>query len=303
MAPPSNRRPGYDRKAQYGVFAGYVVAVAGAMAALLLVILSRADPAGFAVLRAGLAEITRPVSGGLRSVIFTLGNVDEIVGAYLNAGEQNIRLRREVDATRTRLIEAEAVRQENRRLKRLLNLVEQNEGIVATGHLISSSASNSRRIARLDVGSRQGVQAGMPVRAPEGLVGRVLWTGLNTADVLLTVDGENVVPVRRIRDNIPGIAHGLGDGTIEVRALNVEHNPFKPGDIFVTSGIGGIYRPNIPVAVVARLAGDRAVAIPLANPGRVELIAVQNSFQSQEALAPLKPDRGNDAPAAPDAAP
>jgi rod shape-determining protein MreC len=286
MAPPRKRRPGYDRKAQYGLFASYVIAITGAIAALFVVILSAADPAGFTVLRGAVAEVTRPVSSTMRSAVLTVGSLDEIIAAYFNAGHQNITLRREVDANRTRLIEAEAILQENVRLKKLLRLVDEDEGVVATGRLISSSSTNSRRLARLDIGARQGVATGMPVRAPEGLVGRVLWTSANTADVLLLVDAENVVPVRRTRDNIPALSRGLDDGTVEIRALNADRNPFRPGDIFVTSGIGGIYRPNIPVAVVARVAGDYAVAIPLANPGRAELVAVQHPFHRPEALAP-----------------
>jgi rod shape-determining protein MreC len=285
MAPPRKRRPGYDRKAQYGLFASYVVAITGAIAALLLVVVSAADPAGFAILRAGLAEVTRPISATTRSLVLTIGSLDEIAAAYINAGTQNVSLRREVETTRTRLIEADAISQENIRLKRLLHLANEEGDVIASGRLVSSSSSSSRRIARLDIGSRNGVQAGMPVRAAEGLVGRVLWAGPNTADILLIVDGENVVPVRRAKDNIPGLSRGLDDGTLEIRALNAERNPFKPGDIFVTSGIGGIYRPNIPVAIVARIEGDRAVAIPLANPGRVELVVVQRTFQSAEVRA------------------
>ena len=280
MAPPAKRRPGYDRKAQYGLFASYVIAVGGVIAALLLLVLSAADPAGFSVLRGAIAEITRPISSGLRSAVTTIGNLDEIVSAYVRAGSQNVGLRRQIDATRTKLIEAEAIKQENARLKDLLDLVERTDDIVTAGRLISSSSSNSRRLARMDVGSRRGVQPGMPVRAPEGLVGRVLWTSPNAADVLLIIDEQNVVPVRRTRDNIPAIAHGLGDGTLEIRALNADRNPFRPGDVFVTSGIGGIYRPNIPVAVAARTARDRTVAIPLANPGRVELVAVERTYQT-----------------------
>lgn len=305
MAPPRKRRPGYDRKAQYGLFASYVIAITGALAALLLVIVSAADPAGFSVLRAGVAEVTRPVSASLRVMVRTIGNLDEIVSAYINAGGQNLALRRQVDATRTKLIEADAIKQENIRLKRLLGLADEEGDVVASGRLIASTTSSSRRIARLDIGSRKGVQAGMPVRAAEGLVGRVLWAGLNTADILLLFDGENVVPVRRARDNIPGISRGLDDGTVEVRALNAERNPFKPGDIFVTSGIGGIYRPNIPVAIAARVEGDRAIAIPLANPGRVELVVVQRTFQSAEARAPgatLPPASGGAPPPAGNAA-
>lgn len=297
MAPPSSRRPGYDRKAQYGLFATYVIAIVGAIVSLLLLVVSIADPAGFNALRAAGNEITRPVAAGLRALVMGVGNIDEQIAAYINAGSQNAALRRQVDANRTKLIEADAIRQENIRLKSLLRLTETDAGTVAAGHLINSTASSAARVARLDIGSGNGVQSGMPVRAPEGLVGRVLRTGPNTADVLLLVDEGNVVPVRRTTDNIPGISSGRGDGTVEIRALNTERNPFKPGDIVVTSGIGGIYRPNIPVAIVARLQGDRAIAIPLANPGRVELIVVQRPFRPEEAAPRADPAAGEAPPA------
>ena len=283
MAPPSNRRPGYNRKAQYGLFASYVAAMVGAIAALLLLIISISDPTGFAALRSGAAEVTRPISSSLRALVVGVGNIDEAVSAYISAGSQNSALRRQVEANRTRLIEADAIKQENIRLRRLLRLAEADTGVVAAGHLISSTTSSTARMALLDIGTRDGVMPGMPVRAAEGLVGRILRAGPNSSDVLLLIDEGNVVPVRRTSDNIPGISSGRGDGTLQIRALNTERNPFKPGDIVTTSGIGGVYRANIPVAIVARLEGDRAVAIPLANPSRVELVVVQTQFRPAEA--------------------
>jgi len=282
MAPPGTRRPGYDRKAQYSLFASYVIAIAGALVGLLLLVVSIADPTGFNALRSGAAEVTRPISASLRSVVIGIGNLDETIAAYINAGSQNAALRRQVDTNRTKLIEADAIRQENIRLKRLLRLTETDNGVISAGRLISSTTTSAARMARLDIGRSHGVQPGMPVSAPEGLIGRVLRSGPNTADVLLIIDEGNVVPVRRTSDNIPGISSGRGDGTVEIRALNTESNPFRPGDVLVTSGIGGLYRPNIPVAIVARLEGDRTVAIPLANPSRAELIVVQSPFRPAE---------------------
>jgi rod shape-determining protein MreC len=275
MALDGDRRPGYDRKAQYGLFATYVIAVFGVMVGVLLIFVSIADPSGFSVLRSAVSETTRPISMGLRSLVRGIGNADEVVGAYIKAGSQNAALRRQVDTNRTKLIEADAIRQENIRLKALLKLVNEEQDTVSAGRLISSTSTSNRRVARLDIGSGRGLQPGMPVRAPEGLIGRIITTSPNTADVLLLVDEGNVVPVRRTRDNIPGISRGRNDGTVEIRPLNAERNPFRPGDVLVTSGVGGLYRPNIPVAVVARVAGDVAIALPLANPARVELVAVQ----------------------------
>lgn len=279
MAAPPNRRPGYNRKAQYGLFASYVIAVAGALLGLLLVIISIADPTGFAVIRNTTAEFTRPVSATLRSLVSGIGSADEHILAYIRAGSQNAALRRQVEANRTRLIEAAAIEQENRQLKKLLQMVETEGDQVAAARMITSNASSARRLARLSAGRRQGVVPGQPVRAPDGLVGRVYEAGPNTANVLLLTDPENIVPIRRARDNVAGISTGLGDGSLEIRPLSMGRNPFKPGDVMVTSGTGGLYRPNIPVAIVLRVDGDAAIAVPLANPARADTVIVQHIFQ------------------------
>src|SRR3546814_10349317 len=70
------------------------------------------------------AEITRPVSLTLQGMVSGIGSADEHIVAYVRAGPQNAALRRQVEANRTRIIEAAAIEQENRRLKKLLKLVE-----------------------------------------------------------------------------------------------------------------------------------------------------------------------------------
>jgi rod shape-determining protein MreC len=279
MARPPSRRPGQNRKAQYSLFVSYVVAVTGALAGLLLIIIAMFDPTGFAAIRSAGAEITRPVSSGLKELVSGVGTIDERIAAFYRAGSQNVSLRRQVDINRTRLIEAAAIEQENVRLKKLLKLVEEEKDEVATARLISSSSSSTRRLARLNAGRMQGAYPGMPVRAPEGLIGRIYTAGPNTSDVLLLTDSSNVVPVRRSTDNIAGISTGADDGSLQIKSLSAGRNPFKPGDILVTSGTGGLYQPNIPVAIVVRIAGDDAVAVPLASPARVEMVMVQRPFE------------------------
>lgn len=280
MARPSSRRPGVNRRAQYGLFASYVITIACAIAGLLLVLVSVADPAGFSVLRAGAASITSPVASALKSMVRSFGTIDEQIIAYIDAGSQNAALRRQVEANRVKLIEAEAVAQENSRLKKLLQLTQETDNKVATARMISSSSTISRRLARINTGSVAGVLAGMPVRAPEGLVGRVLIVGPRSADILLLTDSQNIVPVRRARDNIGAISTGRDDGTVEIRPLSAGANPFRPGDIVVTTGTGGIYRPNIPVAIIVALRDGYAIGVPLANPARVELVMVERAYDA-----------------------
>lgn len=290
MVRPAHRRPGQSRKAQYSLFAAYVIAVTGAVAGLLLAILSVVDPVGFAALRVASQEATAPVARVSRSAIGSISGIDDSVSAYVGAGSQNRRLRQDLAEARRRLVATSALEEENRQLKALLKLQETDKSALAHGYLLTSTSTSSRRLALLGIGRNRGVAPGQPVRGSDGLIGRVLSAGPSVAQVLLLTDVENVVPVRRARDGLPALATGRGNGDLDVRTLNIANNPFKPGDILVTSGTGGLYPPNIPVAIVVRRQDDGALARPLADPAKVDAVSV---------LRPYTPDNLDARPTAP----
>ncbi|HEX8532896.1 MAG TPA: rod shape-determining protein MreC [Allosphingosinicella sp.] len=279
MAPPSKRRPGFSRRAQYGLFLGYVIAVAGILFAVMLLVVATIDPRGFAAIRGAALDATTPVSSGGRSIVRLFTGGGESIGNYFNAAATNGQLKRELAATRRRLVEARAIEFENRRLKRLLKLSETVSNRVTTARIVGSSFDSSRRLATLAAGSSDGVRAGQPVRAPEGLIGRVLETGRWASRILLITDGGSNVPVQLVRNGTPAIASGRGDGLIDLKTLEVGESPFKRGDIVVTSGIGGIYPPLVPVAIVIKADRDATVARPLADPARIDFAIVETIYQ------------------------
>jgi len=279
MALPATRRPGFSRRAQYGLFIGYVIAVAGMVIAVLLLAIAIIDPRGFAAIRGAALDASAPVSSGGRSIAGFFGGIGDAIGDYFRAGSQNARLRAELEASRRELLRLRAAEAENRRLFRLLGLAREVEDEVTLARIVGSSFESPRRLATLSAGSSAGVEVGQPVRSPDGLIGRIVETGRWAARVLLVTDGSSNVPVRMVRDGTPAIAVGRGDGTIELRTLEVGENPFRPGDILVTSGVGGIFPPNIPVAEVIRLEGDIALARPIADPARSDFAIVQHAYQ------------------------
>ena len=279
MATPPSRRPGFSRKAQYGLFIGYVIAVAGMIVAVLLLAIAIVDPRGFSAIKGAALDVTAPVTEGGRSVAGFFGGIGGAIGDYFRAGSQNARLRAELEQTRRELVASRTAQAENRRLMRLLGLAGQVEDEVTIARIVGSTFESPRRLATLSAGSAAGVAPGQPVRSPDGLIGRVTETGRWAARVLLVTDGASNVPVRMVRDGTAAIAVGRGDGTIELRTLEVGENPFRPGDILVTSGVGGIFPPNVPVATVLRIEGDTAIARPLADPARVDYAIVQHAYQ------------------------
>jgi rod shape-determining protein MreC len=284
MAPPSPRRPGFSRRVQFSLFAGYVFAIIGAIFALLLIVTARFDPAGHAALQSIMTDVTSPVSSILRASVNTVKDLGGGTAAYFDAASKNRAMSQELKLARRKLIESDANALENRRLKRLLAIVEQQKARPVTARIVSSSATSSRRYATLAAGAAQGVEVGQPVRAADGLVGRIVQRGQYASRVLLIIDSETIVPVKRVSDGVPALAIGLGDGRIELRTLAAGTNPFKVGDVFVTSGIGGIYAPGIPVAVGVKRTRDTTFGRPLASPASLDFAMVEPVY-----IAPLPP--------------
>lgn len=290
MAPPSTRRTGFSRRAQYTTFFGYIAAIAGALVGAIFLIVSIYDREAFSGLRGVAGDVAKPAAVTAATTrTGSQGLVDTIEG-YFFAATKNAELKREAEVTRVKLVEARALAEENRRLKALLGLMQDDPKPVATARIVGSTSASSRRFALISAGRAQGVAIGMPVRSPMGLVGRVLEVGHNSARVLLVTDTESVVPVRRASDGVPGFANGRGDGTLQIRLISLGINPLKKGDTFVTSGSGGLYRPGTAIAVVSQLTRDGAIARVLSDPGATEFVVVEPLWApAREPIAPAAP--------------
>jgi rod shape-determining protein MreC len=272
-------RPGWSRKAQYSLFFSFLAAVAGLLIGLVLLAVSFVAPKSYATVRGAALDATAPVTGGLREVTDTVGGLFSGAGNYWDAAHQNAQLKQERALMVQRIIEAKAISQENRELKAALQLRERSRTPVASGRIVGSSFSSPRRFAIFSVGRSDGVAVGMPVRSSNGLIGRVMDSGSLASRILLVSDRASIVPARILRTGQPVISQGRGDGTVDLRPLEVGRNPFRPGDIVITSGTGGLYPPLIPIARVIRLDDDGAIARPLADPSSTSFAIAEQPYE------------------------
>jgi rod shape-determining protein MreC len=290
MVAPGNRRSGHSRRAQYSTFFQYLAAVGGLGIGVLLLVASLSDSTAFSGARSSASGVVAPAGQAGAKVRSDSQGWLSIIGGYFTRGSRVARLEREVAEARVLLAEQAALKEENARLKALLGLTEADPRPVTITRLIGSTSSSTRRFATLGAGSRQGVKIGMAVRSPRGLVGRVLEVGDSTARVLLITDSESTIPVRRAQDGVQAYATGMGDGTIRIRLAATGINPLRKGDAIVTSGSGGLFRPNEAVAVVVSLLPDGALARPLIDPGMTEFVAVEPLYDELAATPLAQPE-------------
>ena len=286
-------RPGWSRRAQYGLFFSFLALIAGLLFGLILLGLSLLAPTKFQEIRGAALDVTGPIAASLHSVTSTVEGLATGAGDYWDAASQNGELKRERAAMLRRMVEARAIFQENQQLKAVLQLRQHEVKTIAVGRIVGSSFNSPRRFAILSAGTHDGVQVGMPVRSADGLVGRIIDAGAIASRVLLVSDRANIVPARLLRGGMPVISQGRGDGAIDVRPLEVGRNPFKRGDIIITSGTGGLYPPLVPIARVVKLNDDGAIALPLADPANISFAVVEPPYEPAAAATDSTSDKGS----------
>ena len=283
MAPSAQRHAGFSKRAQYTLFTGYILAGAGALAGAVLLAISLWQPHFLSGLRGGAQDTALPATQSVATARTQGKGLIASIKGYLRAGSQNAALNREMEIARIRLKEAEAVRQENARLKTLLGIRDGAVKPVAVARLVGSTASSTRRFAYLGAGAAQGVTVGMPVVSPRGVVGRILEVGRTSSRVLLLLDSESVLPVRRSSDELVAFAEGRGDSLLRIKLINLGINPLKVGDLLVTSGAGGYYRPGTAVAIVSRTTADGGLARVVSDPAATDFVAVMPIYEPEAA--------------------
>ena len=65
MAASAGPRPGWSRRAQYGLFFSFLAVVAGLVVGLILLVLSLVAPKSYAAVHGAALDITAPITGAL----------------------------------------------------------------------------------------------------------------------------------------------------------------------------------------------------------------------------------------------
>ncbi|MBO6061438.1 MAG: rod shape-determining protein MreC [Clostridia bacterium] len=179
---------------------------------------------------------------------------------------------------------------ENERLRKSLNYagsVGDYELVTAT--VIGRSNGVWFDMITVNAGRRQGVEAGMPVMCGDGLVGKVTDVGSNWCKITSIIDSTvNVaVTVERTRDNcmVRGIFSATDPkGSLELYYLPTDLTDLAPGDVIMTSGIGGIYPKGIRVGTVEEVmldtdtSGVNAVVSPSVDFLHIEEVMIITDF-------------------------
>lgn len=244
---------------------------------------------GTTALERGLFGVTAPVA---RLFSGSVGGARSIWQDYVDlraAQEENRALRAELRRLETERSRFESVRQENRRLRELLDLRERIPYTAIPARVLSNESLGPQGTLVIDRGARDAVAANQPVVAPGGIVGRVLVADAATAKVQLITNAAAGTAVVLVRTRLQGLAEGRGGRSLRLRWIP-QFEDVRPGDLLVTSGLDRIYPAGFPVGEVSRIGEGAGVMkeiqiVPAVDSARLEEVLVLH-FEEEPPLGP-----------------
>lgn len=246
--------------------------------ALLTMYFREGDSGPLRTARTGMMEITAPIArlGTLiTSPIRATGDFFEGMGA---SKERLAALETQNAELRARLAELEEARQENDRLRALVEFAEERDLVKLGARVIRRPVSAWEGVLVIDRGTNDGIEPGMPILAAQGLVGQVATVGTNVSTVRLVTDQRSGVAAMVQSTRASGVVRGSIDGDLSFDFVDREMLPAE-GDVVITSGIGGVYPKGIVVGDVVSVDDRRGELYPrIGMRSRVPLDSIEEVF-------------------------
>jgi len=198
--------------------------------------------------------------------------------ALQNTSRENEELKRENDALKLRVNQLQSKAAESDRLAALLNFRQAQRDVpMLAARVIGTSADTASQTIYLDRGERDGIRHNMGVITPDGVVGKVIESYRDTAQVLLLTDKDSGVGAMLSDSRIQSPVGGTGEPLLSMKYIPTD-DKVNVGEQVVTSGMDRIFPRDLPVGTVAEIKTGRPFqqvrVRPAANLARLEEVIV-----------------------------
>lgn len=184
---------------------------------------------------------------------------------------ENERLRRQQRELDLRVMRYDALARENEQLRGLRDALPPVADRWLAAEVVNIQTDSLRQRILINRGTSNGVFKAQVVLDEKGIIGQTTHVGPWSAEVILITDPEHAIPVQVERTGLRTIAVGAGDSASLALPYLPGNADVKPGDLLVTSGLGGVFPAGYPVARVSEVHRDavqplaQVRATPFAN--------------------------------------
>ncbi len=215
------------------------------------------------LVRSALSSIIYPLQYTIDLPIQLFYWADESLSTQQTLLEKNREFEARHLENRVQLQKLDIIEKENERLRKLLSAIPKTTERLLITEIINVDVDPYRQLILLNKGSNNDVYQGQPIIDALGIMGQVIHVGPMSSTAMLITDASHAIPVQVNRTGLRAIAFGSG----KIDQLNLRHLPhsvdIKVGDLLITSGLGGIFPANFPVAIISKV--ERPAGEPFAT--------------------------------------
>src|SRR5438094_1672071 len=225
------------------------VLVLAIMAQLVLLAYQVKSGSDVRLIRVWAVTAVTPLARALESV---RSGVATFAGSYLtlrDTREQNRGLREELGRLKmeNQFLRTELSTADRARALGVFQARSQSRTLAA--RVIGTGAGAGSKVVFVDRGSAEGVEKGMAVVTPDGIVGKVIAAYPTASQVLLATDPSFAAGVVSQKNHVRGILKGLGHASCRVDYVQNEEK-VETGEWFYTSGDDRIFPKGMQVGRV-----------------------------------------------------
>ena len=188
-------------------------------------------------------------------------------------------MKRETGGLKARLAALEEVASANKRYARLLELRNKLNYTTETALVVARDPANWNSSLMINKGKVDGIEIGMAVIDPTGVVGKVAEVAKNVSKVILINDSAFSVAVVNQRSRESGLLSGSLSGDCRLRYLPHDAD-IRVGDEMVTSMLSSVFPEGLRVGIVSEVfpgepgSPPRAIVDPAVEPSKIEEVLV-----------------------------
>lgn len=215
-------------------------------------------------------------------------------GDLITLRARNAELEAQVSQLQTQVIDLQQRANETSILAALVDFSRASpESSYKAASVIGRDPSPFLHYIIINRGSNDGIQRGMPVVTNEGLAGRIDAVIADAARVQLITDPASAVNVHLRNANTEAMVTGSVTGDIGLELIS-QDVAVEPGDIILTSGLGGGFPPDLIVGQVVNVRKlpaelfQEATVQPAVDFTRLQIVLVITNFRAINTV-PLVP--------------
>ena len=210
----------------------------------------------FGIGRVGLSFVAPFQEIVTRSVRFTRG-VWEHYFFLVSVAQKNDILKKMLNESIEKNNQWHEIELANTRLRNLLNFQKEPTNRVVAAEVIGKDPSGWFKTVIIDKGKAEGLQKGLPVVLPQGIVGQVIEASSHYSKVMLIIDRNSAVDALVQRSRARGIIKGASADQCRFEFVLRKHD-VQIGDTVIASGLDGVYPKGLRIGRISDLSEPKS---------------------------------------------